>query len=120
MNNKKIFAFLIIFLIASFFYLAYIEQKQQDLDYQKNWWTLYFEDPKIDNLNFVIENHSDNDNFHWEVFKDKEKIEENDIGISKGRKASVDLSAIISDKGKMAIIVSGNNEKKEIYKYLNQ
>lgn len=116
MNNKKIFAFLIIFLIASFFYLAYIEQKQQDSDYQKNWWVLYFEDPKSDNLNFVIENHGDKNNFHWEVFKDKEKIEEGDIKIAKSSTWKSGFQAADYDNKKISIIVSNGENKKEIYK----
>ena len=89
MNQKKIISFLIIFLLISFFYLAYVEKKQADLNYQKNWWVLSFDNPNDNSLDFVIENHSSKNNFHWEVLSDTDKIKEADINIVKGNSAKI-------------------------------
>ncbi len=113
MNNKIIIAFLIIFLIASFLYLAYIEQSRRG---EENFWVLYFADPKSDNLNFIIENHSDKNNFHWEVLADKEKIKEGDENIAEGSTWKRGFQVADIDGKKITIIVLDGENKKEIYK----
>jgi hypothetical protein len=77
---------------------------------------LYFENPKNDNLYFVIENHSDNTNFHWEVLADNNKVKEDNIIISKGSTWKSDFQALESNNKKITIAVSSGDEKKEIYK----
>lgn len=106
---------LIMFMAFSFLYLAYTEQKQRDLN-SYNIWELYFEDPKSDNLNFVIENHSDKTNFHWAVSSDTEKFEEGDAKMAKGQSAKINLSDIESAGKKITITISDGKDKKEIYK----
>lgn len=117
MDNKKIIIFLIIFLIASLFYLAYIEQSRRG---EGNFWVLYFADPKGDNLSFVIDNYSDKNNFHWEVLIDKNKVTEKDAVISKGNKKIIDLVELKIENKKITIIVSDGENKKEIYKNINR
>ncbi len=117
MDNKKIIVFLIIFLIASFLYLAYIEQNRRG---EENFWVLYFADPKNDSLNFIIENHSDNNNFHWEILADKDKIKEGDIKIAKN--STWELNSQVTDYSdkKITIVVSDGDNKKEIYKNIDR
>ncbi len=117
MNNKIIIVFLIIFLAASFLYLAYIEQSRRG---EGSFWSLYFADPKSDNLNFTIENHSNKNNFHWEVLADKDKIKEGDIKIAKGSAWESSFQVADIDGKKIAIIVSDGDNKKEIYKNINR
>lgn len=113
MNNKTIIRALIIFLIVSFFYIAYTEQKQHSTG---DWWALYFNDPKSKNLDFVIENHSDKTNFHWEVLADKDKLKEGNVNVVKNDKKSIDISDLNISNKKITIIVSSGGEKKDIYK----
>lgn len=113
MSSKIIISLLIIFLIASFLYLAYIEQNQRG---EGNFWVLYFADPKSGNLNFVIENHSDKNNFHWEVLADKEKINEGDENIAEGSTWKRGFQVADTDGKKITIIVSDGENEKEIYK----
>lgn len=113
MNNKIIITFLIIFLIASFFCLAYAEQNQYK---ESDFWALYFSDPKDSNLNFIIENYGDKTNFHWEILADKDKIDEGNITIFKGNKEIINLSELGDENKKITIIVSDGDKKKEIYK----
>lgn len=115
MNNKIIILSLIIFLIAGFFYLAYIGQKQSDPKNQ-NFWVLYFADPKSDNLNFVIENHSDKNNFHWKVSSGNKKIAEGGADIKKGETKKIDYNIYDTAGKKITISVSDGENKKKVYK----
>jgi hypothetical protein len=117
--QRKIIFFTIIILLFSFFYLAYTEKKQADLNYQKNWWILSFDNPKDNTLNFSIENHSNKNNFHWEVLADGNIIKEAAISASRGVTKDIDLSDInIKDleNKKISVKVSADGETKEIYK----
>jgi catechol-2,3-dioxygenase len=115
MNGKIIILSLIIFLAASFFYLALVEQKQADLNSQ-NFWILYFSDPKGDGLDFVIENYSDKNDFHWEFLADKNTISTGNVAIPKGDKKIIELPKPEAESKKITVIVSDGEEKKEIYK----
>ena len=106
-------------MLSSFFSLALIEKKQHDLDYNKNWWSAYFKNPKNNSFNFFIENHSGNKNFHWEVFIEKNKIYESDVVLSKGENKEFPVSASELENKKITIRISNGNEVKEIYKILS-
>ncbi len=118
MSNKIIISTIIIFLVASFAYLSYTERMQNNYDVDKNWWVIYFAEPKGDNLDFIIENHSDKNNFHWEILADKDKIKEGDIKIANTWKPG--FQAADYGNKKITVTVSDDENKKEIYKYLNQ
>lgn len=115
-DQRIIIASLAFFLLASFIFLACAERRQHNYDHQKNWWILYFENPKDSSLDFIIENHSDKNNFHWEVLVDDVSIDEENINIPKGEKEIV-VTDEIKDK-KVIIRVSDGKDKKEIYKTL--
>lgn len=116
MKERKIILLLALFLIISFSYLAFVETRQADLNYQKNWWVVYFENPKDSSLNFTIENHSDTNNFHWEVLQDKTKISESDTQIPKGEKNTIPLNLKDVIDKKITILISDSKDKEEIYK----
>lgn len=117
MNNKTILTSTIGLLFFSFVFLSFVEQKKQDIDSQ-NWWVIYFENPKNESLNFTIENHSESENFHWEIFIDKAKAKEGDIAIKKGEQKTIPVSAIGMDDKKITTVVTSGDNKKEIYKNL--
>ena len=103
-------------LLASFVFLSVIESGQADLN-NKNIWFVYFADPKNSSLDFAIENHSENSNFHWEIFVNKIKVQESDVTISKGETKTIPVSAKDIQGKKITIAVTGDN-KKEVYKNL--
>lgn len=115
LKNNVIIISLGIFVIASFFFLAFVEQRQQNPDYQKNWWVVYFSDAKSSNLNFAIENHGADANFHWEVLQDKNRIKENEIKIMRGETWTSNVQVDNMD-GKVIIKVLNGEDKKYIYK----
>lgn len=118
-QQKNIFYFLIITFILSTIWLFYFSNTILDQNSQKNWWTIYFENPKSTNLNFVIENHSDKNNFHWIVFSSNSKLSEGDAIIEKGSLLNLnpEIPTKIENK-KIIIQVLLEDEKKEIYKNL--
>jgi len=118
MFNKPIILSLVIFLLLSLGFLAYTQTKQQSPASQ-NWWVIYFANPKDESLDFVIENNSDQTDFHYEISGGGNKLKEADIKIDKGTKRETTLPE--SDFGnlenkKITIRISAGDENKEIYK----
>lgn len=119
--QKKIILFIIILFILSSAYLLAIGNKFNDLNFGKNWWAVYFVSPKNNDWNFVIENHGEKNNFHWQVFDGETKVYESDSIIDKNDSRTLDINADIGkiENKKITVEVStGENDKKEIYKNL--
>lgn len=115
-QQNKIILFIITMFILSSVYLFIVSEKNMDADYKKNWWILYFENPSSDSTNFVIENHSQKSNFHWEVWVGDEKMQEADFAIPKGQKKGFMAGVQNLGDKKITIMVSDGENKKEIYK----
>lgn len=117
MSNKIIIFATLIFAFTSFTYLTIQENKQANLD-SKNVWMVYFANPKDNSLDFTIENHTKNENFHWQILSGSDVSKEGDANISTGQTKSIPVTiptdAIFGKK--ITISVTNNNAKKEIYK----
>ena len=100
-------------------FLSYTQTKQQSPQSQ-NWWVVYFADPKDESLDFVIENNSDETNFHYEILSDKDKMKEEDIKIEKGVKKQIPANVSTAENKKITIKVTASNDIKEIYKNLGK
>jgi len=122
MSTKKIIIILIISLLLSSIWLSYNETRQADLNYQKNWWVVYFENPSGSSLNFTIENHSKETAFNYKIMGNKNILEEKNISIKNNRQQKINIDPVafenISER-KITIIITDGNNKKEIYKILN-
>ena len=119
MKNNIIILATILFFILSASSLAWIEKKQSNENEGKDWWALYFTEPKSDSLNFVIENHSNENNFHWEISYGGDKIKKGNSNIKKGSALQLNSHLNIEPENKKIIIqVISGDKKKEIYKNL--
>lgn len=117
--QKKIILFLIVLFILSSTWLFHSSNNFLDPNNGKNWWSVYFSDPKSNDLTFTIENHSNNNNFKFEILSDKEKIKEDEINIKKGEIYSINEKFEGAYKSKkITVRVITGNETKEIYKNL--
>ena len=120
--QKKIIISIVILFILSSAYLFWTAKNFNDPDYQKNWWAIYFENPKSNDLNFVIENHSDKNNFRYVLISGNDKIEEQDILVNKGETKKLSfgdsLKLSFGENKKITVQVILGDEKKEIYKNL--
>lgn len=105
------------FFTLSSIFLVFVEKRQADKNQGKNWWILYFENPKDNSLDFTIENHSNKSNFHWEILGGGNKIKEGDVEIEKGADWTSDVQNIDPEE-KIIIRVSNGENKKEIYKII--
>ena len=117
MNNKLIIIATSFFILVSFIFLTIVEKKQADIN-TKNVWMLYFENPKDSSLNFIIENHSTNTNFHWQILSEKSPVNQGDVVIKLGETKKIPVSIANIENKKTTIIVATGEEKKEIYKNL--
>ncbi len=113
--NKLVIPLIIIFLLASFVFLAATERKQESLENQ-NFWVVYFENPQENGLNFAIDNRNDSENFHWEATANGEKFQEGNLQIQKGEKKTVPLKS--EKAGKIEIKVKNGEENQLIYKII--
>lgn len=122
MNSRIIITLVSVFFIISGIFLAFVEKKQMDENLKKNWWVLYFENPKDNSLNFTIENHSNQHNFHWEILNGENKIKEGALKIKKGESGELASEVLELNSsaltGKILIRVSNGEDEKEIYKIL--
>ena len=119
MQQKKIIIFAIILFIASSMWLFHENTKKTNPNTGSAWWVLSFANPKNNSLNFSIENHSDNSDFHWEILSNDQKIKEGDAKVEKGNASEVQASLLPPQiSGRIVIQVSSGNEKREIYKNL--
>lgn len=118
MQQKKIIIFIAGLFLLSSVYLFHSSAKAVDPNYQKNFWSVYFSDPKSMDFNFVIENHSDNTSFHWETYDGKIKTTEGDSVIKKGETRKLDVNSKIGGivENKLTIKVISGDEGREIYK----
>lgn len=105
---------------VSIFYLSFLEKKQHDPDDGKNWWALYFKNPKDYSMDFTIENHSRNENFTLEIFVERNRIRNEELYLKKGAKKDIQVThSEMEGTGKKILIkVSGDGQMKEIYKIL--
>lgn len=115
-TSRTIIITIALLFICSFSFLAYTGWKQQRADYSRSWWTLSFNDPKSHDLTFTIENHSDQTDFHWEIFLDKTSISKGDAIISIGETKSI--PAIANDVAGRTVTIKVSTPKgsKDIYK----
>lgn len=118
MSNQKIIIFIITLFVLSAGYLFYFDQQNIDPNYRKSWWALSFQDPKSSALDFTIENHSNKNNFRWEVLRGTEKISEGTATLKKGEQKNIALDVAPIAGEKIVVSVFDGTDKKEIYKFI--
>ena len=119
MHKKIYIIFIGLLLFSSFTYLAWLEKNKHDYNLNKNWWALYFENPKDSSLSFVVENHSSSSSFHSEILLEKNKISENDFILQKNEQKLFPVNATDLKNKKITITITSGEQKKEIYKIIN-
>ena len=112
--------FLILFFSLLFFSSAWFlfaqNERVLDPNQGKSWWTLSFVIPKDKNsLDFLVENHGVETNFHYQVIAGKELLTEGSFSAKRGEQTTVSPTMTPSDT-RTSIVVSLGTEKKEIYR----
>lgn len=115
MTQKNLIIFISVLFVLCSGYLFFVSDRSLKSDAEKSWWTVYFENPQDNSLNFTIENHSAKNNFHWEVLVDSQKTEEGNAEIQTGETKTIQPN-INMGSGKNSVVVSRGTDKKEVYK----
>jgi len=115
-GERVIIFWLVIIVVGSFLYLGFIEKQQSS---PQGWWTVYFSDPKSEDLSFTIENYTHEKTFHYSIFVDSAVVAEEDIAIGYGEKKQFPASVYNPNKKRTTIEITDKKKtKKEIYKNL--
>jgi len=122
MSSKIIIIATIVLLIVSFSILFVVEAKNHNLDYKKSWSVVYFENPRDNSLDFVVENHQgEGALYKYKIFVNDEKMIEKDVNIDAGEKQKI--SPVIgenSGSGKITVEVGYKDVEYKIYKNLSK
>jgi hypothetical protein len=117
MAQKSLLILFIIFFATSALFLFWQNDRELDPDQGKNWWTLSLTSPEQEaSLGFVIENHSNQTNFQYEIFVGRDMILQDTLVAKSGEKTSVTPPSIAKQTERVKITVTAGNEKKEIYR----
>ena len=120
MQQKIIIAFIVLFFIISSAYLFSVSDRKQDLNLNKNWWAVYFENPTDNSLDFTIENYTSNDDFSWQILSKKNVIASGQEKIPSGETKKIEASIEASTKkGLITVHITTSQESKDIYKNIN-
>ncbi len=116
MNQQiKIIGFLIFFFVLSSAWLFEKNALGLNPDYKKDWWVIYFQEARGNNLSFVLENHSTSKDFHWEVISEDLLLKDGNVKVMPGEKKNIEIE-LKNPQKKISVRVSDNRENQEIYK----
>lgn len=103
--------------VASATFLFWKNARELDPDQGKNWWTLAFALPQeTENLSFIVENHSDQTAFQYEITADKTSVAKDTFVVMRGEKETI-IPPLVADRStRTKVTVTLGNEKKEIYR----
>lgn len=103
-------------LIVTMVYAAWIEARQHNYVVDKNWWSISYAEPRGESHDFVIENYTDRELFHYVIYVDDNVLLENDVVITSGKSkyVEVDLDNPSEEVNMIEIIL--DKEIKTLYK----
>jgi hypothetical protein len=116
-SQKFLIIIFFIFFAASALFLFWQNERELDPNRNKNWWTLAFAAPQeSNNLSFIVENHSDQNNFRYKIIANKETFIEETLEIKRGETKTISPSVAAIPNTRISVIVTNGKEQKEIYK----
>lgn len=111
-----IIIFSLLFLVSASFLFGH-NVRELDPNQGKNWWTLSFANPQDrSSLDFVIENHSTETVFQYQIVSGKKMHQEGTLELPLGESKTITAHVTAGDESRTAIIVTTGIEKKEIYR----
>lgn len=119
MQHKTLIAFSLIFFALSAVFLFWQNERELDPDQGKNWWILSFalpQDPS--SLSFMVENHSDQTAFRYEIIVNKEIRLQDTFSVNRGETLTVTppLSAKTGERTSITVSSDKDKDRKEIYR----
>jgi hypothetical protein len=123
MSSKIIIIATVILLILSFSILFVIEAKNHSYDYKKSWSVAYFENPRDNSLDFVIENHQgEKAKYGYKILIGSDKVIDDNVEIEAAAKQKISpiISGDKSNNGRVTIVVGYKDAEYKIYKDLGK
>jgi hypothetical protein len=109
---------LALFVFGSAF-LFWQNERELDPDRGKDWWVISFVLPQEPaDLSFVIENHSNQVGFRYEITADKEVLSQDTLSVNRGETLTITppLDAQIGTRTVITVSSDKDKDKKEIYR----
>lgn len=117
MSQKYLIATIFLLFAAGAVFLFWQNARELDPDQGKNWWTLAFASPEnSESLSFIVENHSTETTFLYEITVDKTLAAKESFVVKRGEKMTITPSLAAKEGGRTKITVTLGKEKKEIYR----
>lgn len=115
-EKHLVIIFSALFLVSASF-LFWQNERELDPNQGKNWWTLSFANPQDrSSLDFIIENHSTETAFQYQIMVGKNLKQEGVVEIALGESKVVTTPITPEEKSRTSLIVTTGTEKKEIYR----
>lgn len=115
-SQRTLLAFFVMLIVGSFIFLGWKESLEQSAVRQKNWWSVSFVDPRSEvDMRFLIENNSDNIEFHYTLLLDGKDIGSDTVQISKGDKRLIDPQGRATNQ-KYRIEIRSEDQRKTLEK----
>lgn len=117
MSQKTLLITFLVFFAVSSLVLFWQNDREMDPDQGKNWWTLSFTFPnESESLSFMVENHSDQSSFQYEIILGKMVIARESFTAKPGEKTIITPPSITEQSERVKVTVTTGTEKKEIYR----
>lgn len=117
MPQKYLIAVIFFLFAAGALFLFWQNARELDPDQGKNWWTLAFASPEnSEDLSFIVENHSTETTFRYEIAVDQTPAAKESFVVKRGEKITVTPSLAAKEGERTKITVILGKEKKEIYR----
>lgn len=119
MSQRSLILISALLFVASASFLFWQNERELDPDQGKDWWVIAFASPEdpVD-LSFVLENHSDQVDFHYEIATNKTVLLEDTFSVRRGETLTImpPLAAQADTRTTVIVSASKGENKKEIYR----
>lgn len=116
-SEKCLILIFCLLFVSSSLFLFWKNERELDPDQGKSWWTLSFATPENrKDLTFIIENHSAQTDFHYQITEEKRILKEATVEINLGAQQRITPDIAPHTTARTSIIVTSGTEKKEIYR----
>lgn len=117
MQQKTLISISLLLFALGAVFLFWQNERELDPDQEKNWWVIAFALPKeSSDLSFMIENHSDQTSFRYEIAADKAVFIQETLSVNRGETLTITPPMTAQADTRTIITVSSGNDTKKIYR----
>ncbi|MEK9151104.1 MAG: hypothetical protein AAB547_00555 [Patescibacteria group bacterium] len=117
MTQKRLIFISSALFVAGSAFLFWQNERELDPDRGKNWWVVSFASPQDPaDLSFTIENHSDQEEFRYEIIAGKTVLTRDIFSVRRGETLTINPPLSAKTAERTTVTTSAGKEKKEIYR----